>query len=49
VAAGILALALPVATLAESWLAPRRGGARAAAQLEPLTGTVSVDSATLAG
>jgi hypothetical protein len=49
VAAGILAVALPVATLAESWLAPRRGGARAAAQLEPLTGTVSVDSATLAG
>jgi hypothetical protein len=48
VAALILAVALPVATGAESWLAPRRRGAHPAAKADPVTDSVSVDSAKVA-
>ncbi len=49
VAAGILAVALPLATVAESWLAPRRQRGRPIHHPAPLAGAVSEESAGVAG
>jgi PAP2 superfamily len=49
VAAGILALALPAASVAESWLAPRRGASGTRPEPEPDVDALSPGSAKVVG